>query len=734
MSTYPGPVTIGGLFNVAAANPALIIPVFFNGVTYKITAASLLSIVTKDSVGLGSVDNTSDLNKPLSTAAVDALLLKANVTHGHEIADVNGLVSALLAKASVAHDHGIPEVIGLQQVLDGKAPLEHMHSMTSIVDLDLALASKANSADVQAALSAKADMGHVHSTGDVTGLVATLQSFALQSSVDTSIAQLNESFTETVNVLSNNVQVNDADIRNQASSDKTMLINLLGTKAAVTHAHSIDDVSGLNGRLNALALQSNVDGSIAQLQTQFTTVTDELQATKAPTAHTHTYAEIGELETDINDLFDYLEGKASLTHTHQISNVQNLQETLDMKVDVDHTHKVSDVSNFDTAVKDVVASYLLPGSNVQIDNGPGGLTISSTGSGGAPVVSNSLKVFRLLSQAQFYENSMSQSTILEDQHVIGEDLVTYSSYGSLYQFDKDGYYRIRVTVTAQRVNQGVAPAVVPPANNQITYGSKISNYQGVAVLSHDTAISKTTVGLTVDTSDVVSWSNEFLINALNAGAQATISTFLYGKDGDPLDPADWEMSHYTSVVVERYSGTTDNFVRSPGSINVLRLISDNQSIVPGSNTQSWTIDAHNGQDTQVIGYDGGFDEFIINTTGTYRVTMQSMVGRSWDYAETITATPAPFINSSYGTLTASGYGVEILGDSRLPITGAVTLTQDSEFAAWIHEFYISVSDPDARLSIKDWFNATVDMPLEWTLIFSATLTFERLGDSLAVPV
>ena len=38
------------------------------------------SRVTKADVGLGDVDNTSDLNKPLSTASTTALALKANLT------------------------------------------------------------------------------------------------------------------------------------------------------------------------------------------------------------------------------------------------------------------------------------------------------------------------------------------------------------------------------------------------------------------------------------------------------------------------------------------------------------------------------------------------------------------------------------------------------------------------------------------------------------------------------
>lgn len=54
--------------------------------------------VTKGDVGLGSADNTSDLNKPISTATQTALNGKANTSHTHAESDVTGLVSDLAGK------------------------------------------------------------------------------------------------------------------------------------------------------------------------------------------------------------------------------------------------------------------------------------------------------------------------------------------------------------------------------------------------------------------------------------------------------------------------------------------------------------------------------------------------------------------------------------------------------------------------------------------------------------
>ncbi|MBK3757040.1 phage tail fiber domain-containing protein [Stutzerimonas frequens] len=82
-------------------------------------------VAAKANLGMGNVDNTSDLDKPISTAtqqALDALQSgKANATHSHSITQVSGLQSALDSKAASVHSHAISDVTGLQTALDGKA-------------------------------------------------------------------------------------------------------------------------------------------------------------------------------------------------------------------------------------------------------------------------------------------------------------------------------------------------------------------------------------------------------------------------------------------------------------------------------------------------------------------------------------------------------------------------------------------------------------------------------------
>lgn len=64
-------------------------------------------VLTKSSIGLGNVDNTSDADKPVSTAQAAALATKANNSHSHGIADVTNLQTTLDGKALKASNAAV---------------------------------------------------------------------------------------------------------------------------------------------------------------------------------------------------------------------------------------------------------------------------------------------------------------------------------------------------------------------------------------------------------------------------------------------------------------------------------------------------------------------------------------------------------------------------------------------------------------------------------------------------
>jgi hypothetical protein len=65
--------------------------------------------VTKEQVGLGKVDNTSDMNKPISTATQMALDKKADIHHSHTMTDITDLENLPIIKGFVTVLSELPE-------------------------------------------------------------------------------------------------------------------------------------------------------------------------------------------------------------------------------------------------------------------------------------------------------------------------------------------------------------------------------------------------------------------------------------------------------------------------------------------------------------------------------------------------------------------------------------------------------------------------------------------------
>lgn len=89
-----------------------------------------------------------------------------------------------------------------------------------------------------------------------------------------------------------------------------------------SHTHTISEVAGLQEALDT----KQASGDYATSQA----LTNGLAA-KANTSHTHTIANITNLQTTLN-------GKAATSHTHTVANVTGLQAALDGKAASGHTH------------------------------------------------------------------------------------------------------------------------------------------------------------------------------------------------------------------------------------------------------------------------------------------------------------------------------------------------------------------------------------------------------------
>jgi hypothetical protein len=107
--------------------------------------------LTKADVGLANVDNTSDANKPVSSATQTALNGKANSSHAHAIGDLPVATSGTSnttqlvraddsrlsnARTPSAHTHATSEVTGLDTALAGKASTSHTHTASQVTDFN----------------------------------------------------------------------------------------------------------------------------------------------------------------------------------------------------------------------------------------------------------------------------------------------------------------------------------------------------------------------------------------------------------------------------------------------------------------------------------------------------------------------------------------------------------------------------------------------------------------------
>lgn len=137
-------------------------------VTFPVTSvASKTGDVTlaKADVGLSNVDNTSDANKPISSATQSALDGKASSVHTHAIADVTNLQSSLDAKADAS---------ATTAALAGKAATSHTHTASQISDsttVGRAVLTATDAAAAQSALAIANTVQVVGSFAEVTSPV-----------------------------------------------------------------------------------------------------------------------------------------------------------------------------------------------------------------------------------------------------------------------------------------------------------------------------------------------------------------------------------------------------------------------------------------------------------------------------------------------------------------------------------------------------------------------------------
>lgn len=122
--------TIAGAL-VAGANINITVDDVLDTINIAVTG------LTKTTVGLANVDNTSDANKPVSTAQQTALNLKANLASPTFTGTVSGITAAMVGLGNVNNtsDANKPVSTATQTALNGKANTTHTHVRADVTDI-----------------------------------------------------------------------------------------------------------------------------------------------------------------------------------------------------------------------------------------------------------------------------------------------------------------------------------------------------------------------------------------------------------------------------------------------------------------------------------------------------------------------------------------------------------------------------------------------------------------------
>lgn len=218
---------------------------------------------TKAQVGLANVDNTSDANKPISSATQAALDLKANQASTYTKAEVDGRIQVVVGSAPSALDT-LQEIAGQLQADESAAA-----ALTTAVAGKLA--KSANLSDLANAATARTNLGL--GTAALSDASAFMSSdFTVDIPTAGSSAPLMNSADAAPGIstqYSRDDHVHPTDTSRAAAShghvigDITDLTATLAGKAAAVHTHTTANVTGLEAALSARSTGLQVRGPVS---------------------------------------------------------------------------------------------------------------------------------------------------------------------------------------------------------------------------------------------------------------------------------------------------------------------------------------------------------------------------------------------------------------------------------------------------------------------------------------
>ena len=270
-SLLNGKIRLAGDLTGTAASPEIAVGV--------ITNAKIASGISATKVGLGNVDNTADLAKPISTATQTALDLKASITSVNLKANTTDLalkadLSDLNLKAPIASPTFTGSVSGITSAMVGLSNVNNTSDLDKAIStatqsaLDLKatntdLALKANATDLALKadiinLNLKAPIASPTFTGNVSGISSSMVGLGNVNNT-TDLAKPISSATQTALDLKANTTDLEAGLATKAGTASPTFTGIVsGITASMVGLGNVNNTSDANKPISS-ATQSALD-------------------------------------------------------------------------------------------------------------------------------------------------------------------------------------------------------------------------------------------------------------------------------------------------------------------------------------------------------------------------------------------------------------------------------------------------------------------------------------------